>query len=632
MGVGSRGSSVRSEVPPTIADLPTARVDAWLAARRGRVLGGLLVAAVVIRLAISLQIAGGPLPRVHEIIPQSDNRFFHQWGQRVASGDLLQREPWFQKQEWMRAVALRAVAEHPSLPRELGITLEPGADPDALAWRIWERWLGGATFFQEPLYPYLVGLTYRIAGPKPWAVFAWQLAVGALGVLLVWSLARRLCSDSAALAAGVLAVLAPIPMMYELALLRDGLVAYATLALALAMAWAPNGRPGRWFVLGALFGGALLLKQTFWAFPVLFALWRLATVRSPLRDRAAAMGLTVAGMALALAPAMIRNVVVGVPLLALNGSGAAMIASYHTAAAPPFGFDDTADLSGVLAASGGRFIDSLVAAARTHPTLLGFVALNLKKLLFIWHGFEAPNNVDFYLFRQASWVLAALPATLVALLPLAVTGTFAARSRAGPLVVAVVGSIPTMLIGAVLSRYRAPFTAALIPLAGAGCVQLVTWLARRRWVAIASAATGTALYLAWAIPAPPGQEVALRASGYAAIGQRVMNRGEPAYASLALEESLRLAPDDAVVRWTLGRALLASGDSRGAVPQLETAARGLNRADAYEELGYLLASQGRFDESRAALRSSLALDPSRAYARGLLGELDARATGSSPRR
>jgi hypothetical protein len=589
-----------------------------------------VAAAVVVRLVAALQIAGGPLPRIHELFRDSDNAFFHQWGQRVAAGDLLQREAWFPRCEWMRATARDAVRADPTLPARLGIG-EAGDQGDEVAWKLWERWLGGAQFFQEPLYPYLVGLTYRLAGPDVWAVLVWQLALGAAGVLVVWSLARRLGSESAALAAAILAVLAPIPLTYELTLLRDAPVAYATLALALAMAWAPDGRPWRWFALGAAFGAAVLLKQSFWFFPALFGLWRLAAIRPPLRDRARAAGLTAAGMAVALAPVAIRNALVDVPWLALNGSAPAMLPLFHTASAQPIGSVDFTGLGEMLASSGGGFVEAIAAAARTHASPLGLVLLEARKLLYAWHGYEAENNVDFYVFAEASPLLGALPVTIVVLLPLACIGAAAARARAAPLLVAILASLPTLILAAALSRYRAAITAALLPLAGLGCVELARWVSTRRWKLVASATAAVALYVAWASSAPPGEGREARAYRYREIATRALEGRHASYASLLFKASLRLAPDP-TTEGNLGVALLAARDAEAAVPHLEAASRALRTPRTYELLGAALAEAGRVDEARAALRECLALDPLRPGARRLLARLEGGAAPPPPRR
>lgn len=621
---------------PRIASAPAlapASTEGWLGRRPGRVTATLLVAALFVRLLLCLQIAAGPLPRVHEIVRDSDNAFFHRWGGIVAGGDWLQRSPQHPITGWMRDVAQDAMSRQPDLPLKLGLAAGGGYDRAAMEARLWDRWLGGTTYYQEPAYPYLVGLTYGLAGARPWAVFAWQIAIGVLGVLLVHRLSRRLFGETAALAAGFLAVLAPIPLFYEATLLRDGLVAFATVALALLMHWAPEGGHRRWLALGIAFGMASLVKQSFLVFPVVMGVFRLAAVRAPARDRAVAAALVAAGMLVALLPAVVRNVVVGAPPFAMNGSVQGMLALYHVASATPFDLVVTPDMTRVLLAADGRLVGSLAEAARTHASAWGFWALNAKKLLYAWHGFEAPNNVDFYLFRQAAPLLALLPATFIVLVPLAAVG-IASRgaARAWPILVAIVASVPTLVLGAVLSRYRAPITASLVPLAGAGLVRIAMWVAGRRWRPACVTAGATALYLAWAAGSPPGKEPARRARSYARLGVDAIGLGEPAFAALHLQESLRLEPGNPSVEARLAQALLLSGDAEAALPYLASAARSLDSAAFHELYARALAAAGRRAEAVAHARAAASADPAGAQRRALLERLEREAGPADERR
>jgi 4-amino-4-deoxy-L-arabinose transferase-like glycosyltransferase len=398
-----------------------------------------------------------------------------------------------------------------------------------------------------------VGITYRVAGPHGWNVFAWQLLLGVASVLLVRRLTLRLFgSETVAALAGALAVLAPVPLFYEVTLLRDGLVAVLTLALAWAMAWAPDGTRRRWLLLGLAFGAAALVKQTFLVFPIAMGAWRLVTVRAPARDRLAAAGLAAAGILVALLPAIVRNLAVGVPPLAMNGSAAAMLPLNHTSVADVFGIRVDASYVRALIASDGSPLRALWAAAGTHPEPWSLLRLELQKVLYAWHGYEAPNNVDFYLFRQAAPVLAWLPARFVVLVPLAAVGLSRVGRRAWPLLVAVAASLPSLVLASVLARYRAAMVLPLLPLAAAGLVQLGAWIAARRWRPIAAAALLSAGYLAWATGEPPGKGDAARAAEYAWAGWTFAGL-EPEYAELNLREALRLAPDDAKARALLGQ-------------------------------------------------------------------------------
>jgi 4-amino-4-deoxy-L-arabinose transferase-like glycosyltransferase len=595
-----------------------------------RVLAILLGAAVFVRLIYCLQLGAGPLPRVHAFIADSDNHFFDEWGRRIAGGDWLQRAPLHPMASWMRNVAENAMSKDPLLPVKLGLAAGPGYDRAAMETRLWDHWLGGATFFQEPAYPYLVGITYRLAGPRVWHVFAWQLALGVAGVVIVHRLSRRVFSETAAAAAGALAVLAPIPLFYEATLLRDGLVAFATLALALAMHWATSGGRKRWLVLGLAFGAAALVKQSFLFFPVLMGAWRLAAVRARLRDRVIPVLLVAAGMVVGFLPAVLRNLAVGAPAFALNGSAAAMLAIFHTASASPFDLVLGPEFVRVLMATDGHPLASLVEAARTHASVWGMLALDLKKLLYAWHGFESPNNVDFYLFRQGAPLLAALPATFVVLVPLAGIGLATRRAaNAWPLLVAILASIPTLVLAAVLSRYRAAIAAALLPLAGAGVVRLVSWVAARRWVATGTAAAAAALYLSWATGTPPGKEPQARAHAYAFIGVDWLALGEPAFAVPYLQESLRLLPGAPTVEARLGQAFLACGDHQRALQYVEAAARSFDSGALRELHARVLAAVGRREEAIAQARAAMTTDPPGEGARVLLDRLERDATSAA---
>ena len=66
-------------------------------------------------------------------------------------------------------------------------TAQGGAktDPDAL---LWSRWTGSPQFYQDPLYAYLIGLTYRVIGDDVRFVFAWQMGLGVMSTVLIWLL------------------------------------------------------------------------------------------------------------------------------------------------------------------------------------------------------------------------------------------------------------------------------------------------------------------------------------------------------------------------------------------------------------------------------------------------------------
>ncbi len=96
-------------------------------------------------------------------------------------------------------------------------------------------------FFRAPVYPYFLALLQSITGEVLWTARLVQIALGLLTVALVHRLALRLLPGRWSLAAGMLAALAWVPILYETELLLEPLVAFlTTLVLFLAVR---TGRP-----------------------------------------------------------------------------------------------------------------------------------------------------------------------------------------------------------------------------------------------------------------------------------------------------------------------------------------------------------------------------------------------------
>jgi 4-amino-4-deoxy-L-arabinose transferase-like glycosyltransferase len=84
---------------------------------------------------------------------------------------------------------------------------------DAQAYDAWAQrlaggdWLGHEIFYQAPLYPYLLGVIYALAGRDLLIVRVCQALIGSASCMLLALTARRLFSPQAALTAGLLMAL-----------------------------------------------------------------------------------------------------------------------------------------------------------------------------------------------------------------------------------------------------------------------------------------------------------------------------------------------------------------------------------------------------------------------------------------
>jgi tetratricopeptide (TPR) repeat protein len=213
-------------------------------------------------------------------VPVIDERAYEQWGQRIAAGD----------------------------------------------------WLGDEVFFQEPLYPYFIGAVYSLAGEPPAAravLRRLQVLLGAGTCLLVAAVARRAFGPAPGFLAGLLLALHGPTLLLPAWLLKPNLF----LPLLAGLAWlllntssAPGAAPkGRLFALGVLAGlGALLRGNMLLLLPILCAAPLLLALRQPRGGRLRALPACAAilgGVLLVLLPVALRNQAVG-GVFALTTSGA----------------------------------------------------------------------------------------------------------------------------------------------------------------------------------------------------------------------------------------------------------------------------------------------------------------------
>lgn len=506
--------------------------------------------SVVVRVAYVRQLRTAP-GAVQHTWQESDLWWNDHWGRTLASGDWLVDRPFHPYLGWQRELVSEALARHPEVAARLRAA---GADDPARALN--ERWLGGRTFYQEPLYAYLVGVTYRLFGADPWRVYGWQLVLGVVVNLLVWAIARRHFGDAVAAVAALLATASGVVVHYELTLLRDALVTVAAVVLVALADRALDGPPRvrRWLVLGLVLGGALLLKSVFllWGVALLAVVsWRQRRAPGGL---VASAGALVLGTALALAPAVARNVAVGVSPLALSGVGPWAFAQANVVDYPPaYGMWLSARLPDIVAVAQGSLAETVRATLATHDGPGSVLRLLGAKGLAALHWYEQPNNTNVYYYRLQAPVLALLPVGFGVLAPLALPGLLLglrARRTAWPLYLMVVTQFASLVLFFTLSRYRAQLIPTLAPFGALTLVSLARWLRARRIAP--AAATLAAIALAAAVVwRPLPSDLALIPAREYALGYQLwyqVRAGEAAAAgdwprvARIFADSLRVAP------------------------------------------------------------------------------------------
>jgi len=592
-------------------------LDRWLARRRAWVLAAILVLSAGERALYFREIQAGPL-RWQHLWTQTDMSYYDAWARQIAAGDWLSRGGDPPLHFWHQKIAVDYFHEHPGDP--IGPAAGRGTVDIASVRALWNRWCGGGRFYQDPLYPYLLALTYRAAGPDVRAAFLWQLGAGVLANVLLWLIARDALGDSVAAVTGLLAVLYAPSLFYEMVLLRDSLVVCAGLAVAfLAGRQLARGRARGWLVLGLACGLAITLKAHFALLVPGIAAAAVLRGRGRARRWGAAAGLLLLGTTLGLAPLMARNVAVGLPPLvpATNGTVTFVLANAADAGTTDWGLGHAA---AILAASNNRMWPAMAATLGTHASPGGWLRLLAGRFAAAWYWFEAPNNENFYYYRLHARVLRFLPLTFTAVAPLALVGlvlSWPARRRCLPLYLLVLTSLAVVVLTFVLSRYRVALAVAVLPFAALTLVCLGRWLAGGRGSrAAVTAAAVTVLALFTARDRPAGTtlvrvpDVLAPYQGYYLPRVKEADaRGDFAASAAVFRESLLHEPPE-VRRLGPGRPPRGGGDmalsqllSRihaGYADRLRAAgdAAGAAREDARSrELAVAPPAPGRADES-----------------------------------
>ena len=187
------------------------------------------------------------------------------------------------------------------------------------------EWLAARAFFQEPLYSYLLGLIYALFGRNLLLVRGLQVLLGALTAWLVLHLAARIFGRRAGLWAGAAAALYRPALLLPCLLLKENLFLPLLLLLAFAiLRTREQARALRWFGIGCLVGLGALLRGNLFAMAPILVLWpflRAWRRVEGLASAARSCGFVLAGVLLALAPALLHNVMVEGVWTPTTGSG-----------------------------------------------------------------------------------------------------------------------------------------------------------------------------------------------------------------------------------------------------------------------------------------------------------------------
>lgn len=349
-----------------------------------------------------------------------------------------------------------------------------------------------------PLYPYGVGLLYRLFGDAPIVPRIFQMTLGLGCCILLFFLGRRMFSSIAGLAAaGIYAVYKPA-LFYEQTLLSETPMAFICLLLLLYLVTMDEQKDALWFVAGLLLGIAALFRGNVLLFAPFLCAWILLSTNSKKWAKVILLG---AGVLAGIAPATIHNYLAerDFILITSNGGFNFFIGNNEQADGrfvmpPRVNMDQDpsglriaeADLgqSPMRSSEVSRYWKSrAMSFIRTQPAR--FVKLLFLKMYYFWGRAEI---AQIYSLQQMKSIMPILKLPLAGFWligPLALISIVMIawkRERSGALLLLfVISYMLSLLPFFMTARYRIPVIPILCLLAAGSVESLTRWFRGRRW-------------------------------------------------------------------------------------------------------------------------------------------------------
>ena len=572
---------------------------------------GIALVALVVRLVYLAELSGNPLLSVL----MGDSRQYDQWAQQLAGG----------------------------------------------------QWMGTEVFYQTPLYPYALGVIFRIAGHSLGLVRIIQAILGAASCALLGLAGRRFFSDRDGVIAALLLAVYPPAIFFDGLIQKSSLDIFLITLVLVSLAEFQGRRHWKWLIaLGATTAALVLNRENaFVLYPVIGA-WLLFQFRDvPVRRRVGWAAVFLSATLVVLLPVGVRNYRVGGEFVLSTsqlgpnffiGNNARASGSYESLV-PGRGdaVYERADALALASQAVGRplspgevsdyWLRQSFAYIRTQP--VPWLALLGKKILLTFNAAEIPDTESIEAYAGSSRMLGGLLwLNFGVVLPLAALGGWIHRRRWRRLLI-LYGMVASLALAVaafyVVARYRHPLVPILLLFSAAGLGALLD--IRRasapkpvgarpaRGKAHTPPASRPLSPQGWSREWIPGLAVAgllaivthlpmkvVHDETYKNLGALLVQTGRAADAAPVLLKAVAVDPSYAVPHFNLGLAYRETGEQQAALEELTTAVRlRPDYAEAHSALGLMLRDLGRPADALQHLREAARLLPQSVEAHSNLG-------------
>lgn len=556
---------------------------------------------------------------------------------------------------FLRTINVLQTIETPTAIRLLG---------DARGYHEWAvriaegDWYGKETFYQAPLYPYVLAVQIKFLGSGYTALRLFQALLGCLSVAAIGIAGRNFFRPSVGLIAASLYAVYPAAIYFDGIIQKTSLASFLLCLLLAAISvlyqrlidesMVNENKRVRLMIPSGLIGIVLALlmltRENSILWVPLLPLWIGLTKTLSLRDRGKLAGSYLFGLALILFPVAARNASLGgewSPTTfqagpnfyignhqASNGLYRPLVQGHET---PMY---ERADAQRLAEDAMGRALTSREVSKfwfgeawkEISQSPSSWIELMAIKSLMVINRFEVPDVECFYIYREDS-----LPLQIFGyvwhfgiLFPLAVWGlTIRTTQRQPPwilhgLLLIMVAAIVMFFI---LGRYRQPLVPIGVLFASLGILDIANRIRDQNWTSIRIPLGGFITSLIFC-NLPVHDESMLRASSYMNMGIAAGQAGNLGVSIPALYRAIQSHPEMVEAYVNLGKAMEMSNRPEDAIQCYEAALElepNLIMVDA--ALGQVHAQLGNRQRASYHFQRAVELDPTDVRSRQALSEL-----------
>jgi len=500
------------------------------------------------------------------------------------------------------------------------------------------EWLGREIFYQDPLYPYFLGVIYAIIGKSFLWVRVIQLVIGSGTCVLIYLLGKSFFDVRTGVVAGVIAALYK-PFFYFEGLFLKTFLGVFLLCAFLLLVVAARRRRGLlpWLGAGLVLGLLVLVRSNCLALAGGVLLWLFVVdwETEKLKGKLVAAAGFMLGLAIVLSTVCARNYIVGKEVVLLtsqagqnffignnrwNGNGRYQPPIYIR----PHPKYEQKDFRTRAEKLTGRRLNATETSAFWFKRSIEHIEADPSRWLkliwtkfrLFWNWYEVPDNQNFYFFSRYSILLSAWLPDFRMVAALGLCGMALClrqwRKLLLPYLVVILYS-GTVILFYIFGRYKLPVVPPLILFGAYVLASLPEMIGGKKFIKLGAAAALTIGSVAFlSMDVTPDDYSADRANAYCRLGSVLARDEKFDEALFAYGRALNISPHYWAAYYGLGNAYEHMGELEAALKGYEEAAKlNLGSPDPHVRMGHLHFQIGQYEESAERYEQALTFDPNK---------------------